>query len=56
MAPGDETIMGPFATDAAGLVSAGSQMEAAYVTANDKYVHIGGANGLQFWIIHIEAA
>jgi len=56
MVAGDETILGPYATNAAGLTAAGAAMDTAYVGANDSYTHIGGAQGLQFWIIHIEGA
>ncbi len=55
MVAGDETILGPYDNNAAGHVSAGAAMDTAYVSANDKYVTIMGANNLQFSIIHIEA-
>lgn len=55
MAAGDETILGPYDSSTSGVTSAGAAMDTAYVSANDKYVVIPGANGLQFWVIHIEA-
>ena len=56
MAAGDETILGPYACTTAGVTSAGAAMDTAYVGANDQYIQIGGSNGTQFWIIHIEGA
>lgn len=56
MAAGDETILGPYDTTTAGVTLAGAAMDAAYVGANDQYVTVYGANGLQFWVIHIEGA
>jgi len=56
MAAGDETILGPYATNTAGVTAAGAAMDTAYVGANDRYVQINAANGLQFWVIHIEGA
>ena len=55
MAEGDETILGPYATNTAGVTAAGAAMNTAYVSKNDMYVQINTANGLQFYIIHIEA-
>ena len=55
MAEGDETIMGPFRTNSTGVAQAGAEMDTAYVSKNDMYVQINAANGLEFWIIHIEA-
>ena len=55
MAEGDETIIGPYDCTTAGVTSAGADMDTAYVSKNDTYNTIMGANGLQFWIIHIEA-
>ena len=56
MAAGDETILGPYDTSTAGVTAAGAAMDTAYVGANDQYIQISGANGMQFWIIHIEGA
>lgn len=53
MAAGDETILGPYATSTVGVTAAGAAMDTAWVGANDKYVPIMGANGSQFWVIHI---
>lgn len=55
MGEGDETIMGPFRTNSAGVTAAGAEMDTAYVSKNDTYMQINAANGLEFWVIHIEA-
>ena len=54
MALGDETILGAFDNNVAGLIAAGAAMDTATVAANDKFVVIMGAGNLQFNIIHIE--
>lgn len=54
MAAGDETIIGPFPTTTAGVTAAGAEMDTVFDGVDDKYVTVPGANGLQFWIIHIE--
>lgn len=56
MVAGDETVMGPYTTNDAGVVAAGAAMDTAYVGANDHYVVVPGANNMQFWVIHIEGA
>jgi len=56
MAGGDETIMGPFATNVAGVTAAGAEMDTAWTNAADTYTQINGANGLEFWVIHIAGA
>jgi len=53
MAGGDETILGPYANNAAGHVAAGAAMDTAWGNAADSYVVIMGAGNLQFSIIHI---
>ena len=53
MAGGDETIMGPFATNTTGVTAAGAEMDTAWVNAADTYNVIPAANGLEFWVIHI---
>ena len=55
MAGGDETILGPYDNNAAGLAAAGAAMNTAYVTNLDKYLIVMGAQQLQFHVIHIEA-
>lgn len=56
MAAGDETILGPYDNNAAGLALAGAAMDTAWVAVNDKYVQIMGAGNFQFHIIHIASA
>lgn len=56
MAGGDETILGPYNNNAAGHVSAGAAMDAAWINAADTYSVIMGAGNLQFSIIHIAGA
>lgn len=56
MAGGDETILGPYACNSAGLTAAGAAMDTAWGNAADTYTSITGANGLEFWIIHIAGA
>lgn len=56
MAGGDETIIGPYACTTAGVTSAGADMDTAWGNAADTYTTIMGANGLQFWVIHIAGA
>ena len=56
MAGGDETVLGPYATNAAGLTAAGAAMDTAWVNAADTYVVVPGAQNLQFWVIHIAGA
>lgn len=55
MAAGDETILGPYANNAAGHTAAGAAMDTAYVSNLDTYMLIMGAGNLQFSVIHIEA-
>jgi len=56
MAAGDETILAVQDTTTAGVTAMGALMDAAYVGANDQYIVVYGANGQQFWVIHIEGA
>lgn len=56
MAGGDETIIGPFATNTAGVTAAGAEMDTAWGNAADTYSVIPVANGLQFYVIHIAGA
>ena len=56
MAGGDETIIGPFDCSTAGVTSAGAAMDTAWGNASDTYSVIPGANGMQFWVIHIAGA
>ena len=54
MALGDETILGPFANNAAGHTSAGAALDTATVAANDKIVVLMDAGNINFSLIHIE--
>ena len=56
MAGGDETIMEPYDTNAAGLTAAGAAMDTAWGNAADTYSVVMGAQNLQFWVIHIAGA
>jgi hypothetical protein len=56
MALGDETILGPYANNAAGHVAAGAALDTAAVNTADKYVVLMGAGNLQFSIIQIAGA
>ena len=56
MALGDETILGPYANNAAGHVSAGAALDTAAVSAADKYVVLMDAGNLNFTIIQIDGA
>ncbi len=56
MAGGDETILGPFSTNTAGVTSAGAAMDTAWGNAADTYHVVMGANGLDFHVIHIAGA
>jgi len=56
MAGGDETVLGPYDTNAAGVTAAGAAMDTAWGNAADTYTCIPCANGLQFYIIHIAGA
>jgi hypothetical protein len=55
MAAGDETVIGPYPCNASGVASAAAEMDTAFDGIDDTYTSITGANGQQFWIIHIEA-
>ena len=56
MAAGDATGYGPYNCDATGVATAAVALGGAYVTANDAWIQINTANGLQFFVIHIEGA
>ena len=56
MAGGDETILGPFRTNSAGVTAAGAAMNTPWGNAADTYSIIPAANGLEFWVIHIAGA
>ena len=56
MAGGDETILGPYDCNTAGVTEAGAAMDTAWGNAADTYTCIPVANGQQFYIIHIAGA
>ena len=55
MAEGDETILGPKPCTTTGVTEMGALMDTNYTSKNDTYTAVVAANGLQFWVIHIEA-
>lgn len=56
MAGGDETILGPYDCSTTGVTAAGAAMDTAWGNSADTYTTIIGANGMQFWVIHIAGA
>ena len=56
MAGGDETIIGPSKTNSDDIVPTASSMGGAWGATADTYHVIPAANGLEFWVIHVEGA
>lgn len=54
MGLGAVTVLGPYACNATGLASAESAIEGAYVGVLDTWSIVTCANGLQFYVMHIE--
>ena len=54
MALGDTTILGPYTFDSVSMGAARIAIAALAVAATDKYSTITSANGLNWFMVHVE--